>query len=448
MILTYKTRIAPTPEQVSVLWELSEQCRRLYNLALHERITRWQEEQSNLQKVRKYLTYLEQQNALPQLKERVPAFRWVYSKVLQMVLRTLDADYKSFFSLWRNGDLKAKPPRFKGNKFFTTLKYNQSGFQVRQDVLILSHKHPSGVALAFPLPYLPAGTIKQVELYHERRINQWFVSFNCQVEVFTYYDNGLYQTFDTGIENIVSALNSQGHFLQLKNRRPEKYWRPKMAAVMAKRDRCQQFNRRWRWYHQKLYRMVRKLTNQLRDFHHWLSQKLVRHTKANTLIFGNPGVKQLAQQNQESVLGKRNKAEKTLHYALQNTGSISRFVEVVAYKAKRLGKRVIPINEAYTTQICAKCGDQQKRVFSERTIICGNCGLHLDPDLNSAVNILAKFYLQKDQWAALLQEPSVNEESFFRQWKGFIRQTANGKTKVSLSGSWMRFGGLVGSSVR
>jgi len=144
----------------------------------------------------------------------------------------------------------------------------------------------------------------------------------------------------------------------------------------------------------------------------------------------------------------KKKTEKTLHYALQNTGSISRFVELVAYKAKRVGKRVIPINEAYTTQICAKCGHQQKRLLSERTIICRNCGLRLDRDLNSAVNILAKFYLQKDQWAALLQEPSVNEESFFVQWKGFLRQTAHGKTKVSLSRIWMRFGGLVGSPVR
>ena len=43
--------------------------------------------------------------------------------------------------------------------------------------------------------------------------------------------------------------------------------------------------------------------------------------------------------------------ERLLDYSLQNTGAISRFVEFVAYKAQRLGKRVIQINEAYTTQI-------------------------------------------------------------------------------------------------
>jgi len=188
--------------------------------------------------------------------------------------------------------------------------------------------------------------------------------------------------------------------------------------------------------------MVRKLTNQLRDFQHWLINKLVQNTKANTLIFGKPAVKQMVQKNQDTGTEQKNKAQKTLHYSLQNTGAISRFVEFVTYKTQRLGKRVIQINEAYTTQICAKCGYQQKRPLSERTIACSNCGHQLDRDLNSALNILAGFYLQKDQLADLLQEPFMNEESFFRQWKGFLRQTANGKTKVSSSRSWIRFSGL------
>jgi len=41
------------------------------------------------------ISYTDQQNALPDLKNRYPEYQWVYSKVLQSVLRTLDADYKS-----------------------------------------------------------------------------------------------------------------------------------------------------------------------------------------------------------------------------------------------------------------------------------------------------------------------------------------------------------------
>ena len=183
MLLTYKTRIEPTSAQCHVLWELSEQCRLLYNFTLQERLHRLQQERPKPKAHRKYLTYVDQQNALPQLKAQHPEFRWVYSKVLQLVLRTLDANFKSLFGLRKRGDPKAKPLRFKGQQFFTTLKYNQSGFQLREGILTLSHKHPSKIALAFWLPYLPAGTIKQVELYHEPRTDRWFVSFNCQVEL-------------------------------------------------------------------------------------------------------------------------------------------------------------------------------------------------------------------------------------------------------------------------
>ena len=123
MQLTQKIGIFPIAEQQEVLWKLSERCRLLYNFALAERI----EAQKNGGKV----TYRKQQNVLPKLKEKYPSYKWVSSKVLQMVLRQLDADYKSFFALWKKGDRNARPPRFKGKKqHFTTMTYNQSGLRL------------------------------------------------------------------------------------------------------------------------------------------------------------------------------------------------------------------------------------------------------------------------------------------------------------------------------
>ncbi len=444
MILTYKTRIYPTKAQVKVLGELAEKCRLLYNFALAER--KFLYETYNL-----HVSYQEQQNALPKLKERYPEYTWVYSKVLQMTLRTLAADFKSFFGLWEKGDKTARPPRYKQKSSFIPLKYNQSGFKLHNQTLSLSHRHPSHVKLAFLLPYLPVGKIKQVEIYHDHLRKYWSVSFNCQIEVPVYYDNGLYQAFDAGIENIVSAINSQGKFLQITNRRPEKYWRKKIAEVQAKRDHCKKFSCKWHWYNSKLYRMIRKLANQLKDWQHKISKVIVTNTKANTLIFGKPAVKKMAQK----VPGARTKPSShyqqtspTLHYSLQNTGSMSRFIELVAYKAKKVGKRVILIDEAYTTQICPLCGQLEPKPLSQRCITCSNCGYQEDRDLASSINIMASFYLQKPCFDNLLHNPSVNEESFFCQWKGFLRQTVNGKTKVSLARfTWLEFGELVGSSV-
>ena len=72
-----------------------------------------------------------------------------------MMLNQLDADYRSFFALRRNGDFNAKPPNFKSRKYFTTMTYNQSGFKMERGCVKLSHKHPSGV----PVPIGVGGSL-------------------------------------------------------------------------------------------------------------------------------------------------------------------------------------------------------------------------------------------------------------------------------------------------
>ncbi|MHA2370255.1 MAG: RNA-guided endonuclease InsQ/TnpB family protein [Candidatus Hodarchaeales archaeon] len=427
MLLTCKTRICPTLEQQAVLWALSEKCRLLYNFALAERNVVWQQEQHFPPGQRQLITYIDQQNALPALKERYPEYKWVYSKVLQLVLRTLDADYMSFFALRTTGDKKARPPKFKGKAHFCTLKYNQSGFQVHNGLLTLSHKHPSKILLAFELPYHLQGVIKHVEIYYDSTADHWGVSLVYEVSVPPYRDNGLYQAIDLGIQNLVSAVNLAGKTVQYPNKRPDLYWRGKLAVVQARRDHCRKGSRKWHWYHRKYCRMKRKLANQLRDYQHFVAYRVVTQTKANTIVIGEQAPKKMAQKEQGAT-----KATNTLHHSLQNTGFLSRFAEFLTYKAEKLGKRVIRISEAYTTQICCNCGRKEHRPLSERLIAC-NCGTQIDRDINAAINILVAFLTSKAQFENLLLEPSVNEESFLHRWKDFLRYTAKHKAKASLA---------------
>ena len=76
----------------------------------------------------KVCKYIDQQNKLPDFKKRNPEYQAVYSKTLQGILKKLDADYKSFFALRKNGDLKARPPNFKSHKFFQTIPYIKVDF--------------------------------------------------------------------------------------------------------------------------------------------------------------------------------------------------------------------------------------------------------------------------------------------------------------------------------
>ena len=435
-MLTHKIRIYPIRTQEKILWALSEKCRLFYNFALAERLENWYENKEKAEKERKYISYNNQQNDLPKMKEKYPEYKWVYSKVLQMTLKKLDANYKSFFSLRNNGYEDAQPPRFKGKKHFFTLCYNQSGFSIKEKIITFSHKHPSKEKLSFELQYpIPEGKIKQVEVFLDTQ-KKWFISITFEIEEPEYYDNGLYQALDLGITNLVSGVNLHGKFIQVKNLRADLYWRGKMEEIQSKRDHCKKHSKRWKNYNNKLFKIKRKCANQLKNFQHVMSKKIVENTKANTIIIGDLPVKNMARKKKNTGNSRKNKALKTLHYSLQNTGSLGRFVEFLTYKARKLGKRVMRIDESFSTKACCKCGKMKYRPLWERTIKC-DCGNQMDRDINSAINIMVAFLSQKENYDFLSQLPSVTEESFLSIWDGFTTIYSPTRTRSS--------SGLVGS---
>src|SRR5260221_3542456 len=62
------------------------------------------------------------------------------------------------------------------------------------------------------------------------------------------------------------------------------------------------------------------------------------------------------------------------------------------YKCRHAGKRREIIVERHTTQECCRCHARQDMPLWKRTYRCGNpdCGLVLDRDVNSAINILQR----------------------------------------------------------
>ena len=228
MQLTQKIRIFPTPEQEKVLWKLSERCRLLYNFALAERIDAW--------KQGRRVNYRKQQNDLPEVKRKYPEYGWVYSKVLQMVLRQLDADYKSFFALWKNGRKDARPPRFKSRGYFVVMLYNQSGFRVKRGKVALSH-FCNEVPLEFRIQEkFEFGKVYQITVCKDGE--DFYLSVVYEEKEKPYTDNGLYQAVDLGVDRIVMAVNLHGKFLEVKNQRPDKYWQPIIESLQSRRDHC------------------------------------------------------------------------------------------------------------------------------------------------------------------------------------------------------------------
>ena len=364
-------------------------------MALAERKDAWKLE-------RKSCNYIGQQNKLSDFKKRNPEYKVVYSKTLQGILKKLDANYKSFFALRKNGDLKAKPPNFKSRKYFQTIPYNQSGFYQARNYIVFTHK-VNDTELVFDIGK-KFENIKQVEIYNDDPYNgkgDFYISVTYEIATPEYFDNNLYQANDAGITKIVTAINSHGKFFEIKTPRIDKYWQPKIDSLKSKRDHCigvkkgSKKSRRWIRLHKIYRKMENKKSNQLRDFQHKLSKKMVNNTKANTIIVGDLKVKNMAQSKKQK--GKKKRAQ---NRSSQNQGYLSRFIEFLTYKAELIGKRVIKIDESYTSKKCYVCEKIYDMPLWKRNMEC-DCGNFIDRDRNSAINIMYNFLSQNALWTSL-----------------------------------------------
>jgi len=391
MHLTAKVKIYPTEEQQKVLWGLSDRCCSLYNLALAERKDVWKLE-------RKSIKYVDQQNKLSEFKKKNPEYKIVYSKTLQGVLKKLDANYKSFFGLRKNGDVTARPPNFRSRNFFQTIVYNQSGFKIANGKISFSH-NVNNVPLDFEISKV-FPNIKQLEIYNDDPYHgkgDFYISVTYEVAVPEYVDNNQYQAIDAGITKIVTCINLKGKIHEIKSPRPDKYWQPKMDKIKSRRDRCKKKSRKWIKLHGNYRKMEKKKSNQLKDFQHKLSKKMVNNTKANTIIIGKLAVKKMAQS--KKLKGKRKRA---MNRSTQNQGYLSRFIEFLTYKAELIGKRVTKIDESYTSKMCYVCGKLHEMPLWMRNMEC-DCGNYIDRDQNSAINIMYNFLSQNALWTGFQQ---------------------------------------------
>src|SRR5215471_9563422 len=121
----FKYRLYPTKQQEQALYRTLALCRELYNAALEER-----REAYKLQK--KTITYYDQANQLPDMKELRPEYNDIHSQVLQDILRRVDKAMQAFFRRVKQGE-EPGYPRFKSYNRFDSFTYPQAGFRLTHE---------------------------------------------------------------------------------------------------------------------------------------------------------------------------------------------------------------------------------------------------------------------------------------------------------------------------
>ena len=60
------------------------------------------------------------------------------------------------------------------------------------------------------------------------------------------------------------------------------------------------------------------------------------------------------------------------------------------FKCKEYKRKLILVNESFTSKTCTKCGNLKNDLGSSKVYNCKNCGISIDRDHNGARNILLK----------------------------------------------------------
>lgn len=359
---SFQFRIYPTKNQKVKLISTLNTCRKLYNDSLAERkhqaeINRiYQDFQVFPCGLLEWINYYDQAADLTQNKTEYQ--KEVYSQVLQNVLKRVERSFLNFFR-------GAGYPRFQGRNRYDSFTYPQSGFEITDDGKIKLSK--IGEIRIFQHREIE-GKIKTCTI--KRDVDQWYVTFACEVEPQHLKKTGKSIGIDVGLKSLIT--DSEGN--QIK---PEQYYRQaekKLAKAQRELSRKKKGSNNRNKQRVEVAKIHRHIRNQRKDFAHKLSITLV--DTYDTIVFEKLQIQNMVQ-------------NRHLAKSILDAGWYQ-LIQFTESKAAYAGRVVTLVDPRNTSQNCSSCGTKVKKSLSVRTHKCPECGLVLDRDHNAAINILQK----------------------------------------------------------
>jgi len=349
LMITYKFRAYPTPEQEKKLHEIFTTEAKIYNEMI-KKATSLKVAEKNLRQV------LHDQESLWKGK--------IYSKAIYAVEEKLLYNLKGLAKLKKKGK---KVGSLKPKEKFTFLFYRQHGFKLDIDGIELSKLGKIKVLFHRPIE----GKIKGVGIKLDKD-DKWYVYVVSEITPKPLLKTGKVVAIDWGIEKLLTT--SDGIAIQnplILDKLEEKIKR--LQKALSRKKKGSKNYEKTRVKLAKLYKYARNLIN---DYLHKVTTWLVENY--DIIYVENIRVEKLIQIN---------KAKKLRRHILQ--ANYYKFLELLEYKAKLYGKQVIKVSPKNTSKKCSRCGYvNQKLTLNNRNYKCPRCGLEIDRDYNAAINIL------------------------------------------------------------
>jgi len=383
---TFKYRIYPGKASVTKLKQALEACRYVYNQSIETKKTAYETEHKSMTLFdlnKELTTWIKNK---PELKEKA------YSQVLQNCQTRVDLAYKAFFRRVKQG-LKPGYPRFRGHDRYDSMTYKQSGFSLNLNDSTVYLSKIGRVPIILHRPCL--GQIKTCTV-QRTRTDKWFVSFSIEMnKPDPLPKTGNIAGLDMGLKTFIMASDG----FEVKRQR---FFKTDEKALAKVQRRYSKFPKTERSPHKTLARRVmakvhERIKNRRDNFCHQTANILVHR-------YDFVSVEDL---NINSMLEEK-KYSKSIADA-----SWGQLLERLSCKAEEAGKTVVAVNPRGTSQMCSRCGQTVHKDLSVRVHDCPNCGLHIDRDLNAALNILrlGRQSAEYRAYAALRQEPGKTQGS-------------------------------------
>ncbi|MDI6896920.1 RNA-guided endonuclease InsQ/TnpB family protein [Methanocella conradii] len=357
MLRSYRYRFYPSTEVRNNITTALNYCRLTYNKLLE------------LYYNGKINTVYDACNYVATLKQQYPELKTVYSKTLQRAGNHLFNNISVLASL-KNKGFKTGGLRYKNEYRFRTLEYNQSGFKITENLLELSKIGTVKLILHRPLP---EGRIKSI-LITRTKSGEYYAIFQVETSSITLLQNNSAVGLDMGVKTF--CYDSDGNFVDNPKFLAQSLH--KIKLLHRKLSRKQRFSQNWLKTRCKLAKLQEYVANQRNNHNHQVSRYYVN----------NYGIICVEDLSIARMLSRQNRTGKTLRRSISDAGW-GDFLSKLAYKAESAGRVLVRVDPRETSQKCY-CGNIVKKDLSERVHDCPCCGVSLDRDFNSALNILKK----------------------------------------------------------
>ncbi|BCU68150.1 hypothetical protein HS7_15870 [Sulfolobales archaeon HS-7] len=316
---------------------------------------------NNARKEGKKITPKDTQNMLKDLK--IEGKELVYSKVLQMVNNLLWYNINALHEL-RKKERKVGKLRYK--KFLKVINYNQSGFKVQGDRLVLSKVGEMEVLFHRPLE----GEVKGVII--KRSATGWHAIFQVEVEKRPREKTGKVVGIDLGVDKLVTTSTG----IVIGNPKVFDNVEKRIKVLQRSLSRKRKGSKNYEKVREKLAKLHEHVKNLMSDYLHKVTSWLVE--QYDKICVEDLDVREMVESNESKTLRKH-----VLH------SNFSKFMSYLSYKAERAGRRVVKVDPRNTSKTCARCGYVKKDLtLSDRVFVCPNCGCAVDRDYNASLNIL------------------------------------------------------------